>query len=211
MDRYFTNHAPRRECWEKHITSLSQGVGVNCQNSVNRKVFPRICGHIAVSAREKMLQAENSHLPLRPREPAMLRFCRMRSLQKLVAVHASVFDHFDQGRSLSGRDHFKASRDSVIAKCCGICTEKKPWWLSRGEFRIGLTPTQTHDRLLQLSTSVEKISRDRSIHTRQHHQKTSWGGVLGTWHNMCRGAELSLWCVVMPRKCATRSSAKGSS
>ncbi len=36
-------------------------------------------------------RAENSHLPFRRRERAMLRFRRMRSLQKFAAVHASVF------------------------------------------------------------------------------------------------------------------------
>jgi putative transposase len=35
-------------------------------------------------------RAENSHQPFRRREWAMLRFRRMRTLQKLVAVHASV-------------------------------------------------------------------------------------------------------------------------
>jgi putative transposase len=38
-------------------------------------------------------RAENSHLPFRRRERAMLRFRRMRSLQKFVSVHASVHNH----------------------------------------------------------------------------------------------------------------------
>jgi len=42
-------------------------------------------------------RAENSHLPFRRRERAMLRFRRMRSLQKFVAVHASVYNHFQLG------------------------------------------------------------------------------------------------------------------
>jgi putative transposase len=41
-------------------------------------------------------RAENSHQPFRRRERAMLRFRRMRSLQKFVAVHASVHTHFNQ-------------------------------------------------------------------------------------------------------------------
>lgn len=36
-------------------------------------------------------RAENSHLPFRRRERAMLRFRQMRSLQKFVAVHASFY------------------------------------------------------------------------------------------------------------------------
>ncbi len=38
-------------------------------------------------------RAENSHLPFRRRERAMLRFRRMRSLQKFVSVYASVYNH----------------------------------------------------------------------------------------------------------------------
>ena len=48
-------------------------------------------------------RAENSHLPFRRRERAMLRFRRMRSLQKFAAVHASVSNHFNQERHLYSR------------------------------------------------------------------------------------------------------------
>jgi len=51
-------------------------------------------------------RVENSHLPFRRRERAMLRFRRMRSLQKFVSVHASVFNHFNSERSLSSRSKF---------------------------------------------------------------------------------------------------------
>jgi putative transposase len=40
-------------------------------------------------------RAENSHLPFRRREQAMLRFRRMRTLQKFASVHATVFNHFN--------------------------------------------------------------------------------------------------------------------
>ena len=40
-------------------------------------------------------RAENSHLPFRRRERAMLAFRRMRSLQKFVSVHACVYNHFN--------------------------------------------------------------------------------------------------------------------
>lgn len=52
-------------------------------------------------------RAENSHLPFRRRERAMLRFRRTRSLQKFVSVHASVHNHFNQERYLYSRDNFK--------------------------------------------------------------------------------------------------------
>ena len=40
-------------------------------------------------------RAENSHLPFRRREHDMLRFRRMRSLQKFATVHSSVYNHFN--------------------------------------------------------------------------------------------------------------------
>lgn len=55
-------------------------------------------------------RAENFHLPFRRRERAMLRFRRMRNLQKSAAVHAAVSNHSNQERSLSSRHHFKANR-----------------------------------------------------------------------------------------------------
>ena len=42
-------------------------------------------------------RVENSHLPLRRRERAMLRFRRMRSLQTFAAVHSSVYNHSHGG------------------------------------------------------------------------------------------------------------------
>jgi len=68
------------------------------------------------TGRWKNNRAENSHLPFRRRERAMQRFRRMRSLQKFVSVHASVFSHFNQQRSLSKRDYFKASRAAALAE-----------------------------------------------------------------------------------------------
>ncbi len=46
-------------------------------------------------------RAENSHLPFRRRERAMLRFRRMRSLQKFASVHTSVNNHVESERNLS--------------------------------------------------------------------------------------------------------------
>jgi putative transposase len=66
-------------------------------------------------------RAENSHLPFRRRERAMLRFRRMRSLQKFASVHASVSNHFNQERSLSSRHHFKANRAAALVEWRGLC------------------------------------------------------------------------------------------
>jgi putative transposase len=61
-------------------------------------------------------RAENSHLPFRRRERAMLRFRKMRSLQKFVAVHASVHNHFNQERHLYSRSNFKLNRTAALAE-----------------------------------------------------------------------------------------------
>ncbi|MEW9918474.1 IS6 family transposase [Marimonas sp. MJW-29] len=61
-------------------------------------------------------RVENSHLPFRRRERAMQRFRRMRSLQKFAAVHSSVYNHFNQERSLTSRDTFKLTRNAALAE-----------------------------------------------------------------------------------------------
>jgi putative transposase len=68
-------------------------------------------------------RAENSHLPFRRRERAMLRFRRMRTLQTFASVHASVLNHFNQQRSLSSRDIFKSNRAAALAEWRGLCAE----------------------------------------------------------------------------------------
>ncbi len=49
-------------------------------------------------------RAENSHLPFRRRERAMLRFRRMRTLQKFASVQAKVHNHFPTERRLQSRN-----------------------------------------------------------------------------------------------------------
>src|ERR1700712_3588157 len=46
-------------------------------------------------------RAENSHLPIRRRERAMLKFRRMKTLQKFTSVHASFHNLFNQERHLT--------------------------------------------------------------------------------------------------------------
>ena len=68
------------------------------------------------TGRWKNNRAENSHLPFRRRERAMLRFRRTRSLQKFVSVHASVHNHFNQERHLYSRANFKFDRAAVLSE-----------------------------------------------------------------------------------------------
>ncbi len=61
-------------------------------------------------------RAENSHQPFRRRERAMLRFRRMRSLQKFVAVHSSIHNLFNLERHLCLRDDFKLNRAAALSE-----------------------------------------------------------------------------------------------
>ena len=59
-------------------------------------------------------RVENSDLPFRRREKAMLRFRRMHSLQKFASIHASFHNLFNSQRSLSKRSTFKLNRDAAL-------------------------------------------------------------------------------------------------
>ncbi len=59
---------------------------------------------------------ECSHLPLRRRERAMLRFRRMKNLQKFVSVHANVHNHFNLERHLVDRQTYKERRSVAFAE-----------------------------------------------------------------------------------------------
>ena len=61
-------------------------------------------------------RCENSHLPFRRRERAMLRFRQMRCLQKFAAVHSSVHNHFNQERHFYSRDNFKLNRSAAFTE-----------------------------------------------------------------------------------------------
>ena len=61
-------------------------------------------------------RAENSHLPFRRRERVMLRFRKMKSLQKFASVHANVHNHFNQDRHLVDRQTYKAARSAALAE-----------------------------------------------------------------------------------------------
>jgi putative transposase len=66
-------------------------------------------------------RAENSKQPFRRRERAMLRFRRMQTLQKFASVHASVFNHFNKGRSLYTRQNFKVNRAAALTEWRQLC------------------------------------------------------------------------------------------
>jgi putative transposase len=67
-------------------------------------------------------RAENSHQPFRRKDRAMLRFRRMRTLQKFVSVHASVHNHFNTERHLSRRSNFKLNCAAALAERRQLCS-----------------------------------------------------------------------------------------
>ena len=52
----------------------------------------------------------------------MLRFSRMQTLQKFVAVHTSVSNHFNQERYLYSRANFKLNRAAALAEWGLLCS-----------------------------------------------------------------------------------------
>ena len=61
-------------------------------------------------------RVENSHLPFRRRERAMLRFRQMKTLQKFASVHANVHNHFNQERHLVSRQEYKSRRSAALVE-----------------------------------------------------------------------------------------------
>jgi putative transposase len=61
-------------------------------------------------------RVENSHLSLRRRERAMLRFRQMKALQKFASVHANVHNHFALKRHLTDQQTYKKRRSAALAE-----------------------------------------------------------------------------------------------
>ena len=72
--------------------------------------------HRREMGRWKNNRAENSHLPFRRGERAMLRFRRMKSLQKFVSVHVSLHNHFNSEHHLVDRQTYKTRRSAALAE-----------------------------------------------------------------------------------------------
>ena len=61
-------------------------------------------------------RVENSHLPFRRLERAILRFRQMKTLQKFSSVHASVHNLFNQERHHVDRDTYRERRSAALAE-----------------------------------------------------------------------------------------------
>jgi putative transposase len=73
-------------------------------------------GHKQEVGRYANNRSENSHLPFRRRERAMLRFRRMKSLQKFASVHANVHNLFSLERHLISRQDYKLRRSAALVE-----------------------------------------------------------------------------------------------
>jgi putative transposase len=89
----------------------SYGAALKALNAINKREV----------GRWKNNRAENSHQPFRQRERAMLRFRRIRSLQKFAAVHGSIHNHLNQERHLSSRPAFKQRRAAALTAWRQLC------------------------------------------------------------------------------------------
>ena len=67
-------------------------------------------------SRWKNNRCENSHLPCRRRDYAMLRFRLRRTLQKFSAIHSFVCNHFNHQRLSNDRNKFKAERIVALSE-----------------------------------------------------------------------------------------------
>lgn len=74
------------------------------------------CREKQETARWTSNRVENSHLPFRRRERAMLRFRQMKTLQKFASVHANVHNHFNHERHLVDRQAYKQRRSAAQAE-----------------------------------------------------------------------------------------------
>ncbi len=69
-----------------------------------------------ITGRKLNNRVENSHQPFRRRERAMAKSRTAKSLQKFVAIHASVHNHFNQEHYLRNRENFKRDRSTALAE-----------------------------------------------------------------------------------------------
>lgn len=71
-------------------------------------------------------RTENSHLSFRRRKRVMLRFRRMKTLQKFAPVHANIHNHFNRERHLVDRQTYKERRSAALAEWQSLM----PWALA---------------------------------------------------------------------------------
>ena len=67
-------------------------------------------------------RAENSHLPFRRRERAMLRLRQLKTLRKFASVDPDVHNHFSLERHLIDRQTYRERRSAALAEWQGLAS-----------------------------------------------------------------------------------------
>jgi putative transposase len=107
----------------------SYGAAMKVVGKANRQETGRWENNRAENAHplpDSGLLAKHKKGPFRRRARAMQRFRSMQCLQKFAAVHASVYNHFNQERAFYAGDKFKANRAAALAEWHQICSLSGP-------------------------------------------------------------------------------------
>jgi len=110
----FLRKSLRRHCGTEAIVTdrlASYGAALTALGAVGKRETGRWLNN----------RAENSHQPFRRRERAVLRFRRMRSLQKFAALRGSIHIHVNSERTLVNRQTFKDRRTAALAEWRHLC------------------------------------------------------------------------------------------
>ena len=118
LEAYVSKHRDRKAALvflKKTMKRYGQPQEIVTDRLRSYRAAMRLIGNEAAQEVGRWLnnRAENSHLPFRRREYAMLKFRQMRSLQKFVSIHSSVFNHFNKERHLTDRETFKHQRNAA--------------------------------------------------------------------------------------------------
>ena len=134
LESYVTKHRDRKAASKVLKTSMkrhgrphtlvsdklrSYGAAMKVVGNADRQETGRWENNRAENAHplpDSGLLAKHEKGPFRRRERAMQRFRSMRCLQKFAAVHAAVYNHFNQERALYTRANFKANRAAVLSE-----------------------------------------------------------------------------------------------
>ena len=126
LEAYVSKHRDRKAALvflKKTMKRYGQPQEIVTDRLRSYRAAMRLIGNEAAQEVGRWLnnRAENSHLPFRRREYAMLKFRQMRSLQKFVSIHSSVFNHFNKERHLNSRDTYKVQREAALVEWQQLC------------------------------------------------------------------------------------------
>lgn len=115
----------------------------------------------------------------------MVRLRRMRTLRKFASVQASVTNHFDRERSLSGRPLLKAIRAAALAEWRGLCMA----WptVSLSEPRPVRTACQHRDARPHFGHARAGQRGKLTVRLVDQDAQRCGGGSDGGHHRLCRG------------------------